>query len=401
MPRVDEFGLIRLLTGDRGARAQSVDRADPDQAGSDEDGVIVGIGDDAAVLAGRSGFQWVVTCDTMVRDIHFKPETMTYEAIGYKAMASNISDLAAMGAIPRFAVVALSVPAAMETETLRELYDGLYACAGRYGVAVVGGDTTSCPRDMTVTVTAIGEVETGRALLRSGASPGDAVFVTGPLGLSAAGLHLLLAAGRSAYDAGELPEERQQLVRAHQFPEPQVEAGRLLVRSGLGRSLNDVSDGLASEAWELAEASGCVIELDEALLPEDPALAGYAREAGLDPLELMLYGGEDYRLTGTVRGEDAEALLALFHREGLPLHLVGRVLAGGEPADCKLGSADAAAAAERNRTQTRWLETVDGKEAAHQPPTAPGVLLKRRDGSVIPVRKRGYNHFTENQSADA
>ncbi|MDF2938602.1 MAG: thiamine-monophosphate kinase [Paenibacillaceae bacterium] len=394
MPRVDEFGLIRLLTGGR-PRPHLAEQADP------EGGVAVGIGDDAAVLNGRNGFQWVVTCDTMVRDIHFKPETMTYEAIGYKAMASNISDLAAMGAIPRFAVVALSVPASMETEALRELYDGLYACASRYGVAVVGGDTTSCPRDMTVSVTAIGEVETGRALLRSGARPGDAVFVTGPLGLSAAGLHLLLAAGRSAYEAVGLPEERQQLVRAHQFPQPQVEAGRLLVRSGLGRSLNDVSDGLASEAWELAEASGCVIELDEALLPEEPALAGYAREAGLDQLELMLYGGEDYRLTGTVRREDAEAAQALFQAEGLSFHLVGRVLAEGALTDWKPDSADAAEAAEGARTQTRRPDTIDGKDAARQPSVDPSVLLKRRDGSVIPLQKRGYNHFKEDQSADA
>lgn len=397
MPRVDEFGLIRLLTGGR-TRPHHTDRADP------EDGVVVGIGDDAAVLDGRSGFQWVVTCDTMVRDIHFKPETMTYEAIGYKAMASNISDLAAMGATPRFAVVALSVPAAMETELLRELYDGLYACAARYGVAVVGGDTTSCPRDMTVSVTAIGEVETGRALLRSGARPGDAVFVTGPLGLSAAGLHLLLAAGRSAYDTAELPEGRRQLVQAHQFPQPQAEAGRLLVRSGLGRSLNDVSDGLASEAWELAEASGCVIELDEALLPVEPALADYAGQTGLDPLELMLYGGEDYSLTGTVRGEDAEALQALFAGEGLNLHVVGRVLADGKtsvfigPEDAGAGTAaavtDSAPRESASPVRSDALPEPGGEETKAQ--TRPGVLLKRRDGSITPLQKRGYNHFQEN-----
>lgn len=375
MPRVDEFGLIRLLTGDRTASLPA--------AGS---GVAVGIGDDAAVLEGRSGFQWVVTCDTMVRDIHFKPETMTYEAIGYKAMASNISDLAAMGAIPRFAVVALSVPASMDTEALRELYDGLYACAGRYGVAVVGGDTTSCPRDMTVTVTAIGEVETGRALLRSGARPGDRVFVTGPLGLSAAGLHLLLAAGGSAYDHAGLPEPLQRLVRAHQYPEPQVEAGRVLVRSGLGRSLNDVSDGLASEAWELAEASGCVIELDEELLPADPALQVYARENGLDPVELMLYGGEDYQLVGTVRGEDAEALGALFREAGLPFHLAGRVLAG-------------------KRTEAvqadREAQGETGEPEAPVMQEAPGVILRRRSREAVPVPKRGYNHFQQQPTPDA
>lgn len=343
MPGLDEFGLIRLLTSGRGPAA-----------GGGPEGVAVGIGDDAAVLNGRSGFQWVVSCDTMVQDVHFKPETMTYEAIGFKAMASNISDMAAMGAEPRFALIALSVPRDISEHRLQELYDGLYQCAGRYGVTVVGGDTTGTPAGLTVTVTVIGEVEAGRALLRSSAKPGDTVFLTGPVGLSAAGLDLLLKRGGSAYDTADLPDGEQRLVEAHQRPAPQVEAGRLLAASGWGRALNDISDGLASEAWELAEASRCGIELDESMLPVDPFLLAYARKAGADPLDWMLYGGEDYQLIGTAAADETGRLAAGFAEAGLSFYPIGRAVENS------------------------------GR---------PGVTIRRRNGAVTSIGKKGYNHF--------
>lgn len=339
MPVLDEFGLIRLLTG-RGAVPGS--------------GVAVGVGDDAAVLNGRSGFQWVVSCDTMVRDIHFKPETMTWVDIGFKVMASNISDMAAMGAVPRFALVALSVPKEVTEEQLVELYDGLYECAGLYGVEIVGGDTTSCPKDTTVSVTVIGEAEQDRALLRSGVKPGDVLFVTGPLGLSAAGLDVLLKRGGSAYDVDGIPPELLMLVRAHQRPKPQVAAGRLLLAAGLGHGLNDISDGLASEAWELAEASSCLLELEEELLPMPQQLRDYALEAGLDPLELVLYGGEDYQLVGAVAADAVDKAALLFQQAGLGFIVVGRAASVG---------------------------------------SGTGVRLLKVNGEAISLEKRGYNHF--------
>jgi thiamine-monophosphate kinase len=343
MPGLDEFGLIRLLTSGRGSAA-----------GNGPEGVAVGIGDDAAVLNGRAGYQWVVSCDTMVQDVHFRPDTMTYSAIGFKAMASNISDIAAMGAEPRFAVVALTIPRDVPEHALQEMYDGLYQCAEQYGVAVVGGDTTGTPAGLTVTVTVIGEVEAGRALLRSSAKPGDEVFLTGPIGLSAAGLELLLKRGRSAYDSTDMGPEELRLVMAHQRPLPQVEAGRILSASGLGHALNDISDGLASEAWELAEASRCGIVLDESLLPVNPELAAYAVRTGADSLDWMLYGGEDYQLVGTVAAEDAGRLAGLFAEAGLDFYRIGHVAgSGGNPV----------------------------------------VTICRRDGTTVPIGKKGYNHF--------
>ena len=343
---MDEFALIRLLNGSRGAIF-------PPEAG-----VRVGIGDDAAVVAPSAGTELVVSVDTMVENVHFSRVTMRWADIGYKAMASSLSDLAAMGARPRWALVALSAPKGCPTDSLSKLYEGLYACAGKYGAAVIGGDTTSSLGGMVVTVTVIGEADAGKSLLRSGARAGDAVFVTGPLGGSAAGLHYLLQRGKDAEQeeaAGGIPERLAPLVTAHRRPEPRIAAGRLLAGSGFCGALNDVSDGLASEAWEIAEASGAVIVLDEQAIPVTEQVRAYAAEAGIDPLEWALFGGEDYELTGTVPKEHAGEMAALFQAHGLPFQIVGQV-------------------AERG--------------------SAPDVLLRKPGGELVPVVKRGYNHFS-------
>ncbi|GIP39988.1 thiamine-monophosphate kinase [Paenibacillus sp. J31TS4] len=370
--RMEEFALIRLLK-EAGEAAQAGVPRQPGEGESVEatgagSGVVVGIGDDAAVCEVSPGRQLVLACDTMVETIHFHERTMRPADIGHKAMVSNLSDLAAMGAEPRYALVALSAPASADASWLGQLYEGLYACAARYGAAIVGGDTTASPGGLTITVTVIGEVEPGRALLRSGAQPGDRVFVTGYPGCSAAGLHRLLrsgpasraeAAGAEPADAdaaaadGSPPEGAwAALVRAHRRPEPRVAAGRLLQRSGACRSLNDVSDGVASEAWEIAEASGCRFVLREAAFPVHAELRAYADETGQDPLDWALYGGEDYELLGTAAAGEAERVEALFREAGIPFHYIG--------------------------------ETVAGE---------PGVELLRVDGRREPVGKRGYNHF--------
>lgn len=385
---MEEFALIRLLR--EAGEAAAVRPAAPNgsavtghaEAGN-ETGIVVGIGDDAAVCQMTESMQLVLTCDSMVETIHFNDRTMRAADVGHKAMASNLSDLAAMGAVPRYALVALSAPKTADPAYLQELYTGLYACASLYGTSVVGGDTTSSPGGLTVTVTVTGEVETGRALLRSAAQPGDRVFVTGHPGCSAAGLHWLLQHGLSQAETAEQPGGSSiaaspetpaagrpgegaraagayepaasrwvPLIRAHQRPEPRVSAGRALLRSGLCGALNDVSDGVASEAWEISEASGCRLTLREEALPLHPLLASYGQEVGVDPLEWLLYGGEDYELLGTVPAAEADKLEVLFGELQLPLHYIGDVVAGH-----------------------------------------PGVELVRTDGRSQPLDKKGYNHF--------
>ncbi|EFM11887.1 thiamine-monophosphate kinase [Paenibacillus curdlanolyticus YK9] len=368
-------------------------------------GVVIGIGDDAAVVEAPAGstdsWQWVLAVDTMVETVHFNDGTMTESDIGYKALAANVSDIAAMGGIPRHALVSVSVPPAWTPERMRRLYDGIYACAERYGVAIIGGDTTSSPQHLVVAVTVVGTVEAGRALRRSGAKPGDAVFLTGPVGMSGAGLHALLAAdcgggagvGAAAQPASadaaaaaghgfavpacaaddaqasgaSAPSRAEQaasgvpeaLVRAHRRPAPSVRAGRLLLSRGTCTSLNDVSDGLASEAWEIAQASSVRLVLRDRALPRSGALVSYASQVQGDALEWMLFGGEDYVLLGTIDAADAEAAKAEFAKEGLPFYLIGEVEAGDPEVMLVTAGNGGGSSSERRR----------------------------------PIPKRGFNHF--------
>jgi thiamine-monophosphate kinase len=292
----------------------------------------------------------------MVETVHHLPWTMDDRSIGWKALASNISDLAAMGAEPRWALITLSVPPHWTTERLEQVYDGLYACAAQYGVSLIGGDTTSAPEHLVLSVTAIGEVEAGRALLRSGARAGDVVFITGPLGLSAAGLDLLLR----QHEAGtaEVAIEAamaESLVQAHRYPLPQVACGQAMSAvHGLVHALNDISDGLASEAWEIAEASHVRIQLHKTAIPITAGLAKFSATVGRESLDYILYGGEDYQLVGTVATERAEELLATLRRVGASPAIIGMVQDGPSGVE--------------------WISA---------------------NGSVEAIQKRGYNHFAK------
>jgi len=337
VPTLDEFGLIRAWTEGR--------QAEPFLASA---GVKIGIGDDAAVVAADTGTEWLLAVDTMVEEIHFKPETMEDADIGYKALAANVSDIAAMGGVPKHALVSVSVPPDWDAGRMERLYEGLYACAEQYGIAVVGGDTTSSPKHLVVAVTVIGCVEAGAAIRRSGARPGQLVFLTGPTGLSAGGLHGMLGQSKDA----RMPVPSKRLIDAHRRPQPSVKAGRLL--QGFASSLNDVSDGLASEAWEIAEASGARLVLRETELPISGELAGYAGLCGASTLDWILYGGEDYVLLGTADREHEAAVRRKFREQQLPFFVIGMVEEG-----------------------------------------APGVELETANGKRKPLLKRGYNHFAK------
>ncbi|CAH1224057.1 Thiamine-monophosphate kinase [Paenibacillus plantiphilus] len=332
---------------------------------------MLGIGDDAAVVEaprGESGaLQWVLAVDTMVETVHFNAATMAEADVGWKALAANVSDIAAMGGVPRHALVSVSVPRAWEPARIRRLYDGLYACAERYGVAVVGGDTTSSPAQLVVAVTVVGTVTAGKAVRRSGAMPGDAVFVTGPIGMAAAGLHFLLAAAGGGEQCVPLAAAEAAgtaaLVQAHRRPAPSVRAARMLAARGTVTSLNDVSDGLASEAWEIAESSGVKLALRESQLPLSGSMAAYARRSGIAPLEWMLYGGEDYVLLGTIAAKDAAEAKAALAAEGLPMYMIGTVEEGNA-----------------------GVELI--QEGPHSGWSQAAAKERR-----VSLAKRGYNHF--------
>jgi len=277
--------------------------------------VVLGIGDDAALLTVPPGQQLVAALDTLVSGTHFLPGCEA-QVIGHRALAVNLSDLAAMGALPAWALLALTMPQADE-RFLQGFAAGFATLAARHGVALVGGDTTAGP--LTVSVQVLGTVPAGQALRRDGAAAGDLLFVSGTVGDAAAGL--LLERGP---DGGVVPTATQQaqaeVLRARfAFPEPRITLG--LALRGLATACIDVSDGLAADAHKLASASGCGLRLETDRLPLSPALLellGPARAR-----ELGLRGGDDYELCFSVAPGRLPELAHAVEQGGCPVRCIG------------------------------------------------------------------------------
>lgn len=263
---MDEFDLIRRYF---------------DRASGEGSGVAVGIGDDGAVLETSPGKDVVKVIDTMVEGVHF-PAGMSPADIGYRAVAINLSDVAAMGAVPRWMTLALSMPVASE-EWLEGFAEGLFHAASEFDVVLVGGDTTRAPQTV-VSVQVTGEVNAGKALRRDGAQVGDTVFVTGTVGDAAAGLHGLLN-GRPV----------RELVARFARPSARVAYGQAL--SGVASAAIDVSDGLYADLRKLLSASGVGAEIDLAALPLSDALVD--NFTGERQRSFALGGGDDYELCFT------------------------------------------------------------------------------------------------------
>lgn len=276
-------------------------------------GVVLGIGDDAAILSLPPGEELLVSVDTLVAGVHF-PTGLPARAIGHRALAVNLSDLAAMGARPRWFTLALTLPQADEA-WLGEFAAGLAALAARAGITLVGGDTTRGP--LSITVQVHGTLPAGTALRRDGARPGDEVWVSGCPGLAALGLRQLQAGGSGGAAA-----------TAFLDPEPRLALGESL--RGLASAAIDVSDGLLADAGHIARRSGVHLQLEAAALPLAPALRELPRE---EALGLCLAGGDDYELCFTAAPGQAASIGALATRLGLPCTRIGRVEAG-EGAEC-------------------------------------------------------------------
>ncbi len=261
--------------------------------------VPLGIGDDAALLTPPPGKQLVAALDTLVEGRHF-PLGSPPRSIGHRALAVNLSDLAAMGAEPAWFLLALTLPAADET-FLEAFARGMLDLAAEHDIALVGGDTTAGP--LAVSIQALGFVDAGTALRRAGAQPGDLLYVSGTPGDAAAGLRLAMGeAAAAALDAAQ----HQWLLERFHFPAPRLGLGRLL--RGIASACIDVSDGLAADAGKLAAASGCAAILDMERLPLSAALRAQAGDAGA--ARLALSGGDDYELCFTVAPDRVHELNA-------------------------------------------------------------------------------------------
>lgn len=285
-------------------------------------GVRVGIGDDCAVLEPSAGHVLLATTDLLLEDVHFRRRYAEPADIGWKALAVNLSDVAAMGGIPRWALVALACPAAATLDEVAAFYEGLRAIGTLHGVTVVGGDTGASPAGWFVNVTLLGEMA-GVPLLRSGARPGDLVAVTGALGRAAAGLAVLeLPAAPDGIPAEMLAD----VTAAHLRPMPRVTEGRWLGEAGGVSAMMDLSDGLATDLGHVVEESGVGARVELARVPISDSTHEVARRLGRDPVAWATGGGEDYELLLTCApGDFARLSDGLARATGRRLYLVGEI----------------------------------------------------------------------------
>jgi thiamine-monophosphate kinase len=281
------------------------------------DRLVRGPGDDASVVRARSFA--VTSIDAVTEGTHFRLETHSAADVGHKALATALSDLAAMGAEPGEAHVALALPRGFDAADARALVVAMEALADRHRVTIAGGDVIAAA-SLTVTVCVTGWADDADALVgRDGAQPGDDLWITGEVGGAAAGL--LLLGG-----AASVPEA-ESLIGRHRRPEPQLAAGAALARAG-ARAMIDLSDGLATDARHLADRSGCMVVIDLAQLPVARGVAAVAEGSGLDPLELAAGAGDDYELLVAAPPERAAELERAAADAGVSLTHLGRVEAG-------------------------------------------------------------------------
>ena len=270
-----------------------------------------GTGDDCAVMPQSEGLDALVSTDILVEGTHFLLDRIPPFDLGWKSAAVNISDIAAMGGVPRSTFLSLSLPGSTPTSWVLDFMNGFRTLSDKYGTVLRGGDTTGSLHQVCINVTVIGDCPSGSAKLRSTARPGDLICVTGTLGDSAAGL-------RAVID-GDSSEIARRLTERHYRPIPRVEEGVTLRTSAGVHAMMDISDGIASDILHIMEESGVAAEIDLNRIPVSADLLSFAGAKGLSAIDLACCGGEDYELLFTV-SEDSEALLDIPHT------VIGRIL---------------------------------------------------------------------------
>jgi thiamine-monophosphate kinase len=287
--------------------------------------VVLGIGDDCAVLTPQADMDWVITTDTQVEDVHFRRAWLTPYEIGWRAMAVNLSDIAAMSAQPIGALAALALPAATPAAFFDELLDGMCDLGLRCRCPLIGGNLARDPAHLSLTLTVLGRVPHGQAVLRRGARAGDEIWVSGQLGGAAAGLRTFL-------QPIPLPDPVYTAIRQrYTRPQPRVEEAMFLRASGCVTSLIDLSDGLAGDLGHLCEESGVGAQVVAGALPLQAGVREVAAAGGEEPLALALRGGEDFELCCTARPGSLRPFLDEFlTRFGCALTPIGTMTA--EPA---------------------------------------------------------------------
>ena len=313
--------------------------------------VFKGIGDDAAVLPSCPHSHLLISTDLLIQGIHFDLRFESFRDVGYRAAVANLSDIAAMGGLPQYLLVALAIPGTYAESDFFDLYDGIMAPCQEYGVKLIGGDTSASQQNLFLAITIIGKVESDRALGRDGAQLGDLIYVTGTLGNSNAGLHILQTKGKKIKQ-GLTSQTIRFLTNRHLYPTPRIKVGRLLSTNRLATAAIDLSDGLSGDLRHLCQESKVGAEIDETKLPLSQPYRAYTTIKGLDPIKLALQGGEDYELLFTVSSRNQPRL-------------------------------------------ERHMKKI-GDQATHIgiiKPQRSGIRLKLKDGSYREIPKSGYEHF--------
>ncbi|HEU4509986.1 MAG TPA: thiamine-phosphate kinase [Pyrinomonadaceae bacterium] len=295
-PRKSEFDFINTLRRRVASTSQSI---------------IAGIGDDAAVFRSSGGKDTVITADLLVEDVDFRRTTTPPYLLGHKALAVSLSDIAAMGGRPLWSMVSIGVPDDIwQTDFVERLYDGWLDLANRYGVQLIGGDTSRTPENIVIDSIVAGECTSGNSVMRSGARAGDQIFVTGTLGAAAAGLRLIERGAHLAEQnlADDDSQKLDHILLRQLRPEPRTGWGIVLGEERLATAMIDLSDGLSSDLNHLCSASGVGARIDSSLLPIDDRVIELCGRRALDPLQLALHGGEDFELLFTVKSDEAARL---------------------------------------------------------------------------------------------
>ncbi|MBZ5559381.1 MAG: thiamine-phosphate kinase [Acidobacteriia bacterium] len=282
--------------------------------------VLVGIGDDAAVVEPERSRAEVLSVDALIEGVHFDRAFVPPDAIGHRALAVNLSDLAAMGAAPRLALLSMALPLALGLDDFDAIIGGFTALAARHRLHVVGGNLTRSPGPLMIDVTVMGTVKRRQALTRAGARAGDALYLSGTLGAAGAGLQMLRAATSHQPPATSAAAA---CVDRYLRPEPRVKLGLLLGRNRAASACMDLSDGLADAAYHMAEASGVGMTIDADALPIDPGAKAWNESRHADAMTEALTAGDDYELLVAVRPRARRRATALAERAGVPLTCIG------------------------------------------------------------------------------
>lgn len=302
-----EFGLIARLTSGLTSR----------------DDVVLGPGDDAAALDLGAGYLLLATCDAQVEGRHFLPGVAAPREIGHKALAVNLSDIAAMGGEPLWVLVSLIAPPSVDVATISGIYEGIRALAERYNVTIAGGNVSSTTGPMVIDITALGRVTRERMITRAGARPGDRLLVTGSLGGGVAGLRVALAPQDVTAPAEALAAARARMVT----PEPRVREGLALAATGAVTAMLDLSDGLPGDLRHMCERSHVGAIVDANSLPVDPSSRSVALALGEDPIVIALAGGDDYELLFTTPEKDVARVSEAVRATGGVATVIGEITA--------------------------------------------------------------------------